>query len=42
MDLMEKLKQLRKEGLKEIKQAADQQKLNDVRVNLVGRKGELT
>lgn len=42
MDLMEKLKQLREEGLKEIKQAADQQKLNDVRVNLVGRKGELT
>ncbi len=42
MDLFDRLKQLRKDGLEEIKKASDQKKLNDVRVELVGRKGELT
>lgn len=42
MDLFDKLKELREQGLEEIKKASDQKKLNDVRVELVGRKGELT
>lgn len=42
MDLFDRLKELRQEGLEEIKKASDEKNLNNVRVNLVGRKGELT
>ena len=42
MDLFDKLKELRQKGLEEIKKASDEKKLNDVRVELVGKKGELT
>ena len=42
MDLLEKLDQLRGRGLEKINAAEDTQKLNDVRVELVGKKGALT
>ena len=42
MDLFDKLKELREKGLEEIKKASDEKKLDEVRVQLVGRKGELT
>ena len=42
MDLFDRLKDLREQGLEEIKEAADEKSLNDVRVKLVGKKGELT
>ncbi|MCX8737647.1 phenylalanine--tRNA ligase subunit alpha [Lactobacillus sp. B4026] len=42
MDLFERLKELREQGLSEISQAKTEEKLNDVRVKLVGRKSELT
>ncbi|CCI85781.1 phenylalanyl-tRNA synthetase subunit alpha [Lactobacillus pasteurii DSM 23907 = CRBIP 24.76] len=42
MDLFDKLKELREEGLEEIKKATDEKRLNEVRVQLVGKKGELT
>ena len=42
MDLFDKLKQLREQGLEDIKKAADEKKLNEVRVELIGKKGELT
>ncbi len=42
MDLFDKLKELHEEGLKQINKATDEQTLNKVRVELVGRKGELT
>ena len=42
MDLFDKLKELHEQGLEEIKKATDEQTLNKVRVELVGRKGELT
>ncbi|BDR60725.1 phenylalanine--tRNA ligase subunit alpha [Lactobacillus xylocopicola] len=42
MDLFERLKELRDQGLGEIDQAKSEEMLNDVRVKLVGRKGELT
>lgn len=42
MDLFEKLKKLRDQGLGEIESAKTEEKLNDVRVKLVGRKSELT
>ncbi len=42
MDLFERLKELRERGLSEISQAKTEEKLNDVRVKLVGRKSELT
>ena len=42
MDLLEKLQELRDQGLSEIDKAKTEEKLNDVRVKLVGRKSELT
>ena len=42
MDLFDKLKELREKGLEEIKKASNEKKLDEVRVQLVGRKGELT
>jgi phenylalanyl-tRNA synthetase alpha chain len=42
MDILDKLKDLRKEGLDEIKAINDQKNLDQVRVDLVGRKGQLT
>ena len=42
MDLFEKLQELRDQGLSEIDKAKTEEKLNDVRVKLVGRKSELT
>ena len=42
MDLFDKLKELHEEGLNQINKAKDEKTLNDVRVELVGRKGELT
>ncbi|MBD5431817.1 phenylalanine--tRNA ligase subunit alpha [Lactobacillus agrestimuris] len=42
MDLFDKLKELRQNGLDEIKKASDEKKLNEVRVELVGKKSELT
>ena len=42
MDLFEKLKELRQKGLDEIKKATDEEHVNEVRVELIGRKGELT
>ncbi|WEV40919.1 phenylalanine--tRNA ligase subunit alpha [Lactobacillus sp. ESL0684] len=42
MDLFDRLKELRESGLAEIDKAKSEVKLNEVRVNLVGRKGELT
>lgn len=42
MDLSEKLKKLRDHGLNEIEKAKTEEKLNDIRVKLVGRKSELT
>ncbi|MDF7683106.1 phenylalanine--tRNA ligase subunit alpha [Lactobacillus sp. ESL0679] len=42
MDLFDRLKELRDKGLAEIDKAESEEKLNDVRVKLVGRKGELT
>ena len=42
MDLFERVKQLRKEGAKAIESAATEKKLDEVRVKLMGRKGELT
>ena len=39
MDLFDKLKELHEEGLKQINKAKDEKTLNDVRVELVGRKG---
>ncbi|MDF7672891.1 phenylalanine--tRNA ligase subunit alpha [Lactobacillus sp. ESL0701] len=42
MDLFDRLKELRDKGLAEIDKAENEEKLNDVRVKLVGRKGELT
>ena len=42
MDLFEKLQELRDQGLSEIDKAKNEEKLNDVRVKLVGRKSELT
>lgn len=42
MDLFERLNKLREQGLSEIDKAKTEQKINDVRVKLVGRKSELT
>lgn len=42
MDLFERLNKLREEGINEIKNAADQKALDKIRVELMGRKGELT
>lgn len=42
MDLFEKLNKLKEEGKEKIKQADSQKKLDEIRVNLVGRKGQLT
>lgn len=42
MDLFDRLKELRDNGLAEIEKAKTEDKLNDVRVKLVGRKSELT
>ncbi len=42
MDLFERLKDLREKGLSEIDKAQTEEKLNDVRVKLIGRKSELT
>jgi len=42
MDLFERLAKLRDEGLAQIQKAENEKKLNDVRVTLVGKKGELT
>ncbi|MDF7639150.1 phenylalanine--tRNA ligase subunit alpha [Lactobacillus sp. ESL0791] len=42
MDLFDRLKELRERGLAEIAKANDEKNLNDVRVKLIGRKGELT
>ena len=42
MDLFDRLKDLREQGLAEIKEAESEKSLNDVRVKLVGKKGELT
>ena len=42
MDLFEELQELRDQGLSEIDKAKTEEKLNDVRVKLVGRKSELT
>ena len=42
MDLFDRLKELREQGLAEIKEAESEKSLNDVRVKLVGKKGELT
>ncbi|MCR5715871.1 MAG: phenylalanine--tRNA ligase subunit alpha [Lachnospiraceae bacterium] len=39
---MEKLDQIKEEALQQIKQAGALEKLNDVRVNFLGKKGELT
>jgi hypothetical protein len=40
MDLFDRLKDLREQGLAEIKEAESEKSLNDVRVKLVGKKGE--
>ena len=42
MDLFDRLKELREKGLDEIDKAKNEEKLNDVRVKLTGRKSELT
>lgn len=42
MDLFDRLKDLREQGLAEIKEAESEKSLNDVRVKLVGKKGKLT
>ncbi len=42
MDLFDRLKALREQGLNDIKEAENEKSLNDVRVKLVGKKGELT
>ena len=42
MDLFDRLKDLREQGLEEIKEAADEKNFNEVRVNLVIKKNELT
>ncbi|MBA1394744.1 phenylalanine--tRNA ligase subunit alpha, partial [Lactobacillus sp. XV13L] len=42
MDLFDRLKELHDKGLEEIDKAKNEEKLNDVRVQLVGRKGKLT
>lgn len=42
MDLFEKLNKLKEQGEKEIKASQNEQVLNDIRVKLVGKKGELT
>ncbi|KJY55157.1 Phenylalanine--tRNA ligase alpha subunit [Lactobacillus kullabergensis] len=42
MDLFDRLKELREKGLDEIDNAKNEEKLNDVRVKLTGRKSELT
>ncbi|MFC2694412.1 MAG: phenylalanine--tRNA ligase subunit alpha [Lactobacillus sp.] len=41
-DLLKRLKEIQSAGNEAIKKATDQQKLNEVRVNLMGRKGDLT
>ena len=42
MNLFDRLKELREKGLDEIDKAKNEEKLNDVRVKLTGRKSELT
>ena len=42
MDLFDRLKDLREQGLAEIKEAESEKSLNDVRVKLVGKKGKQT
>lgn len=42
MDLRDKLKALKQQGLEKIKAASDEQVVNQVRVNLLGKKGPIT
>ncbi|MGY0336471.1 tRNA ligase subunit PheS family protein, partial [Limosilactobacillus fermentum] len=42
MSLKERLEELRQQGLEEIKQSDDLDRVNDVRVKLLGKKGPLT
>ena len=42
MSLKERLEELRQQGLEEIKQSDDLDRVNDVRVRLLGKKGPLT
>lgn len=42
MGLREKLEELRKQGIQEIKASADLEHLNDIRVKMLGKKGPLT
>ena len=42
MGLREKLEELRKQGIQEIKASADLDHLNDIRVKMLGKKGPLT
>lgn len=42
MDLKKKLEELKHNGLKDIQDAKDLNKINDIRVNLLGKKGPIT
>lgn len=42
MDLFEKLNKLKEQGMEKINQADTQKKLDEIRVELIGRKGQLT
>ena len=42
MDLFDRINKLKEEGLDQIKQAENQKMLDKIRVELMGRKGELT
>ena len=42
MDLFDRINKLKEEGLDQIKQAKNQKMLDKIRVELMGRKGELT
>lgn len=42
MGLKEKLDQLRKQGLAEVKASSDLEKINDIRVKMLGKKGPIT
>ncbi|KRK46456.1 phenylalanine--tRNA ligase subunit alpha [Dellaglioa algida] len=42
MDLKEKLLELQEKGLKQIRESEDLKQINDIRVNLLGKKGPIT
>ena len=42
MNLKDKLEELKEKGLEEIKNADDSKKINEIRVNLLGKKGPIT